>query len=533
MPALPRIGDTVDRYRVTVEIAHGGMAAVYALQRSSIGGFEKVLAMKVMLPHLATDEHFVNMFLDEARIASQIEHPNVVQVLDVGLHERMPFILMEFLRGQSLSRLVRRVRETKEPVGFHVWLDILAHAAEGLHAAHETLGQDGLPLGIVHRDVSPHNIFVGYDGHTKVVDFGIAAARGRLGGTRAGEVKGKLAYLSPEQLEYSTPVTRLTDIWALGVVAWEIFAGKRLFASRDEATAMWNVLHAPIAPIGSLAEKLPEPVARTIMASLSRDPSQRPATAREVARVYAVAAANGAHGSDTASVMEKLFGQVRAVETERLAAALREEPPPPVRERDPASDEALDRSDRSHLAIAESSGTQLSASTPKPVTKASGWRAVAIVGVVAAAVAAATWFQLGRTGRRGGTATAAPAPPPASTPAVVVSKPGSRARVSVKIDPRATLVRVDGTRHDERPLALRLGPGEAAEVEVVGPDGAVTRRTVHVRDDGLLISLDKTKPAPAPAPEKPQASKNAAPARPSRGNKSSADKSSPLLGNPF
>src|SRR5262245_57212548 len=144
------------------------MAAVYAVQRSSIGGFEKVLAMKMMLPHLATDEHFVNMFLDEARIASLIHHQNVVQVFDVGKEGRMPFIIMEFLRGQSLIRLMKRARETRAPVPAAYWLWILAQAAEGLHAAHTAEAPDGTRLHIVHRDVSPHNVFVGYGGEVKV-----------------------------------------------------------------------------------------------------------------------------------------------------------------------------------------------------------------------------------------------------------------------------------------------------------------------------------------------------------------------------
>ncbi len=495
LPILPRVGDTVDRYRVVSEIAHGGMAAVYAVQRSSIGGFEKLLAMKVMLPHLATDEHFVNMFLDEARIASQIQHPSVVQVLDVGLHDRTPFILMEFLRGQSLSRLIHRVKESDERVPLEVWLSILSQAAEGLHAAHETRGSDGALLGIVHRDVSPHNVFVTYDGQAKVVDFGIAAARGRLSGTRSGEVKGKLAYLGPEQLNQTAPASAATDIWSLGVVAWEILTGRRLFASKDEATAIWNVLNAPIEDVGKLVPKLPEVAARTLMASLSREPRRRPPSAKEVAGAYAKAALElaGGRSIDTAGVMQDLFAAERAVETERLAAAQRSGPPPPLREADPTSDEAIVGRPAVPV-LAESSNTELSAAGTPRTRRRSSWIRVGLGGVaIVSLLAVAAWL-----GRR----------PEASIPSLSSAEAELRVRVRIRVDEDAKMALVNGTRHDERPLSLDLGAGDTAVVELVGPKGEMVRRTVHASDDGMLIALERpvlstpsaSNPMPAPRP---------------------------------
>jgi serine/threonine-protein kinase len=506
LPILPRVGDTVDRYRVVSEVAHGGMAAVYAVQRSSIGGFEKLLALKVMLPHLATDEHFVNMFLDEARIVSQIQHPNVVQVLDVGLHERLPFILMEFLRGQSLSRLIHRVREGQAPVPIQVWLTILAQAAEGLHAAHETMGADGIALGIVHRDVSPHNIFVGYDGQTKVVDFGIAAARGRLGGTRSGEVKGKLAYLAPEQLDRSAPVTRATDIWSLGVVAWEIFAGKRLFATKDEATTIWNVLNAPVEDLERLVPRLPEGAAQAIMACLHRSPGRRPPTAKDLARALALAANELGTGRDCAMVMERLFASEKAVETERLAAAQRQGPPPPLRESDPTSDEAL----RSRpIAATETTNTELSAAGfVRKRSRTSARNTAFVLLALALGAAGLWWLRFGREELPNPVSAVAPSQKPAD----------AKQSVAVQVDERAKLALVNGTRHDERPLSIRLGPGEEAVVEVVGPNGEMVRRNVRANDDGILIALPKMElpsssavPTSKPVREAPHKPKGTAP----------------------
>lgn len=512
LPILPRVGDTVDRYRVISEVAHGGMAAVYAVQRSSIGGFEKLLAMKVMLPHLATNAHFVDMFLDEARIASQIQHANVVQVIDVGLHERLPFILMEFLRGQSLSRLIHRVRESQVQVPIQVWLGILAQAAEGLHAAHETLGADGIALGIVHRDVSPHNVFVGYDGQTKVVDFGIAAARGRLSGTHSGEVKGKLAYLSPEQLDRGTALSRATDVWALGVVAWEIFAGRRLFAAKDEANTIWNVLNMPIEDIERIVPRLPESAARVLSASLSRQPGRRPPTAKEVARAYQTAANDLGASRDAASVMDRLFAGERGVETERLAAAQRQGPPPPLRESDPTSDEGLGARP---APVAESTNTELSsAGFARRGRRSSLRNTLLLLGFVGAVGLGVSYLGFGRNGTGDS--------PPGAVAEAKVS-------VRVKVDERATLALVNGTRHDERPLSIELAPKEEAVVELVGANGEMVRRTVKASDDGKLVALPEARASAAPLASTPPSTTATTPQRPAAKPKSTA----PLMKNPF
>ncbi len=191
------------------------MGSVYAVRRRTRSGFDKLLAMKVLHPQLAGERRFVDMFLDEARIAARIEHPNVVTTLDVIDQDGQPLIVMELLRGRSLAALLK-----KDPgAPRHLLYAILAGAAEGLAAAHDATSADGQPLHVVHRDVSPHNIHVGYDGQVKLIDFGVAAARGRLTSTRTGELKGKLAYLAPEQIMQGT-LDRRTDLFALGIVAW-------------------------------------------------------------------------------------------------------------------------------------------------------------------------------------------------------------------------------------------------------------------------------------------------------------------------
>ena len=536
LPSLPRVGDVIDRYRVILAVAHGGMAAVYAVQRSSVGGFEKVHAVKVLLPNLAADQHFVNMFLDEARIASQIQHPNVVHVLDVGHHERLPYLLMEFLRGQSLARVLRRAKQAGRalPPGF--CLGVLARAAAGLHAAHETKDAEGQPLGVIHRDVSPHNIFVGYDGQVKVVDFGIAAARGRLVGTRTGELKGKLAYLAPETL-HGLPVTRQADVWALGVVGWEALAGKRLFAKKDEATTMWSVLNAPIEDLAQLVPSLPQRATDTIMSCLKRGAAQRLRDAHQIAEALAAAFAESQGGqieACVASTMDEMFAEERGVERERLAAAMRTGAPLPLKEPEPTSDVAEDAP--APAVIEEASATQLDATAN---LRPRGSRRVAVAATIAVLLivaGGATWGW-----QRGWLRS------PESNPVAAAGEEPELHSIQINIDPRARSVLVDGTPHDERPVRVRLGRAELIAVEVTGEDGSVVRRKIGVKDDGVLIALPTAKPEPSPsesaAPEasvrleKRAATRGPKPRKreqpPSPKTPPPAKKPEPLLTNPF
>ena len=219
----------IDRYRVVDEIGVGGMASVHLARMDGLGGFQRWAAIKKIHPHLIEDESFVLMFLDEARVAARISHPNVAMVFDVGKDHDTYWIAMEYLHGEPLREIMRRSEELGQPIPPEIACKVVADAAEGLHAAHELLGKSGEKLGLVHRDVTPHNIFVTYDGVSKVLDFGIAKFSSRLANaTQAATLKGKLAYMSPEQVQ-GEQVDRRTDIFALGVVLWELTTGQRLF----------------------------------------------------------------------------------------------------------------------------------------------------------------------------------------------------------------------------------------------------------------------------------------------------------------
>lgn len=322
-PELPRPPARVDRYELIAEVAQGGMAIVYVARRWDTPGFDKLLALKILLPHLARERRFVDMFRDEIRIAARIQHPNVVQVFDVGEHGRLPYMVMEYLRGRSLAALIRRAATGGEVLPRGLVVSVLASMAEGLHGAHEARDADGSLLGVVHRDVSPQNVHVGFDGHVKVVDFGIAAARGRLTSTHSGEVKGKMGYMAPEQVHQDHPVDRRTDLWALGVVAWETFTGRRLFRADTDATTLWNVINAPIPPLSEVAPDVAAPVAACVMRCLEREPGRRPDSAAEVAAILGPVAyaADGWRAPRVAEHVSALFQDEKTADDERLAAA--------------------------------------------------------------------------------------------------------------------------------------------------------------------------------------------------------------------
>lgn len=279
--------ELVGRYRLCFELASGGMASVYLARTQGLGGSEKIAAVKRIHPHLARERNFIEMFLDEARIASRITHANVCSVFDSGESNGQYYLAMEYLVGESLSRVIRAVLRAADPVLLRALpgmaTRIVADLCEGLHAAHELRGSNNELLGVVHRDVSPQNLFVTYDGVAKVVDFGVALARGKLHQTTAGQIKGKHAYMPPELL-CGAALDRRADVWSLGVVLWEFLALRKLFKAGNEAETLMNILQAPIPRPSTTRPGIPAELDVVVLRALSRDPDGRYATAREFGR---------------------------------------------------------------------------------------------------------------------------------------------------------------------------------------------------------------------------------------------------------
>ncbi|MBI5533984.1 MAG: serine/threonine protein kinase [Deltaproteobacteria bacterium] len=269
------------RYVLGHEIASGGMASVHIGRMVGSAGFARTVAIKRLHTHLAKDQGFASMLLDEARLACRIRHPNVVMTLDVVASGGEFFLVLEYVHGESLRGLAGS-EEARRAVRPAVASAIMVDALLGLHAAHEARSEQGAELGIVHRDVSPHNIMVGVDGVSRVLDFGVAKATMRLQTTDQGQVKGKLPYLSPEQVLLE-PVTRCTDVFAAGVVLWELLTGEQLFSGDSPGAIVSQIQNPQIEAPSHLVAGLPSGLDDLVLRALRRHPADRFPTARAMA----------------------------------------------------------------------------------------------------------------------------------------------------------------------------------------------------------------------------------------------------------
>jgi serine/threonine protein kinase len=281
-PSPPRL---LGRYALYDRIAAGGMATVHLGRLLGPVGFSRTVAIKRLQPQFAEDPEFVSMFLDEARLAARIRHPNVVPTLDVVSTQGELFLVMEYVQGDSLARLIRTSHNRGESASPAMMATLMVGVLNGLHAAHEAKNEQGEPLGLVHRDVSPHNILVGIDGVARLLDFGVAKAIGRLQTTRDGQLKGKLAYMAPEQVRGT--VSRATDIYAASVVLWEGLVGRRAFSGDSEAEIFGQVLQGRVEAPSRHAANIPAALDAAIIRGMDPDPARRFPTAREMARAVA------------------------------------------------------------------------------------------------------------------------------------------------------------------------------------------------------------------------------------------------------
>ena len=331
----------VCRYLLSAEIASGGMGTVHLGHLRGEAGFARAVAIKRLHPHYAREDDFRRMFIDEARLASRVRHPNVVPTLDVVVEGDELFVVMEYVHGAPLSYLLQATRQAGRPIPVRIASAIASGLLQGLHAAHEAVDEKGQPLGLVHRDVSPQNVIVGADGATRVLDFGVAKAAGRLQSTTApSTMKGKLAYAAPEQIR-GEEVTRLTDLYAAGVVIWELFTGKRLFTGDHDGALVEQILVGWVDPPSRWDPAIPEALDEAILRALSTEPSRRFRTTREMAMAIE-RCVPAAPAMEVAEWVERLAWEL--LETRRTALSIVEghpstDAPPPIssRREDPSS----------------------------------------------------------------------------------------------------------------------------------------------------------------------------------------------------
>jgi serine/threonine-protein kinase len=540
------VPERVGRYEILLPIASGGMATVYLARAAGAGGFTTEVALKLTHAHLRDNPEFSSDLLEEAKIAARIRHRNVVSVIDVGEDAGGIFLVMEYVEGDALSGLFK-ASTIPRPVAGRFLLDAL----EGLHAAHELKDDAGALLGVVHRDFTPHNILIGTDGVARLADFGIAKAATRLGHTRLGMVKGKIAYMSPEQAR-GMPLDRRSDVWAAGVVAWELLTRRRLYGHEDEMAILLKVAtEAPPRP-SSVAPDVPEALSDVVASALTIDVHARCPTAAAFARELrrALLASGGvAEASEAAEWMQFQVG-ARVSERRAQAAEIRErreqtrvsvtvpEVPPmateslktePRRTRDPTL--ALPT-----RVLPEPDGKPTDAVSvvgKAPVLAVSrAPRRLWLVAVGAASAALLAGFALRALSPGASSspplAVAAPHVDPAPAPSAMVPSP---ARPPLQVHATAPLawLRVDGRTvplaagaTDVRVDLGAVTPGAAVTIDAASVDGRPA--SLMIASDAPALTIDfpaptsaspATRPVPVPHPASHPATPHAAPLAPS------------------
>ena len=309
--AIPQEGTSSNRYTILGRLAGGGMADIFLARSANEAGVERYVVLKRVLAERSRDPHFATMFLDEARLAAQLQHPNVAQVHDIGKLGGSYFYTMEYVHGEDVRHVLQRLSALRRKLPVNLALHIAVGALAGLQHAHTRTGSDGKPLGVIHRDVSPSNVMVSFEGGIKLLDFGVAKAAQRSAESRAGTIKGKIMYLSPEQCQGGT-IDRRSDIYSLGIVLHEMLTGRRLYKRETEFQTMMAIVSEVVAPPSSLRPEVSADIDAIVATALSKDRDQRYATATDmIEAIEAIAAREGHVLSVTAAgkFLRELFGE--------------------------------------------------------------------------------------------------------------------------------------------------------------------------------------------------------------------------------
>ena len=431
----PGVGrQRVDRYELMGEIASGGMATVYLARLTGMGGFQRFVAMKRLHPHLASEKEFVEMFLDEARIAARIHHPNVVPILEVGASTVGYYLVMEYIEGDTLARLLARAASTGKKLPVSIALRIAIDMLSGLHAAHELHDDQNQPVNLVHRDVSPQNVLVGQDGIARITDFGVARAASRLTATRVGQLKGKIAYMAPEQAAGAEDLDRRADVFSSGIVIWEALAQKRLFKAENEAATLSRVIAEPVPLLFQIAPQVSKEVSGIVMRALDRDVNKRFLTCAAFADALEAAAAlkdKVATPRELAAYVAEVMGQEIAQQRDNVRTWLAHSEPTGAAATElpsgviPSSSVSAAAISIPGLVEASRSGLSASLSTVQPPKRS---RAPLVLGaLLLIGLLGAGGFMLTRSARSGDTVAATPAteqkPAAAVVPSSAVAEP--------------------------------------------------------------------------------------------------------------
>jgi TonB family protein len=362
--------DHFGQYEILEKIASGGMADVYKARRSGVEGFQKIVAIKKILPHLADNEQFIGMFADEAKLAAQLSHPNVVHIHDLGkIDAGGYFIAMEYVDGRDLRAILHSAREVSTPMPVPLAIYVASKVASALDYAHRRRDPGGKELAIVHRDVSPQNILISYEGEIKLCDFGIAKAASKASTTQSGALKGKLQYMSPEQA-WGRPIDHRSDLFSLGAVLFEMLTGEKLFRGDSDLNLLEKVRAAEVPVPSSLNPEIPRSLDAILGKVLAREPDERYGSASDLLRdleavLYSYTPAPGS--ADVAIYLHRLQAEEAAAEASARSAVHSAEAEPPKKRRSKGTPVARRPSGSAPRFVEDLSGSSTSPGTPTPL----------------------------------------------------------------------------------------------------------------------------------------------------------------------
>jgi serine/threonine protein kinase len=525
---VPEIG----KYHLIAELARGGMGNVYLASLQGPGGFQKLVAIKELKPELCDDDTYVAMFLEEARLAARLHHPNIVQTNEVGSEGGRHYMVMEFLDGRSLHRIGRRfAQQGGFPLGAH--LRILVEALRGLEYAHELAGFDGEPLGIVHRDVSPLNVIVTFDGQTKVLDFGIAKCEDSSLETKAGILKGRVAYMAPEQA-YGAPVDRRADVYSMGVMIWEAVAGRRLWSGMTDVEILARVLGGGPPALRSVYADAPADLDAICSRAMARRQEDRYPTAAALIddlERYLASREDAMTMREIGSLLDRSFREERqqtnlVIEDTllRVQGGARSGVMPAMRRtRRTDGDAAPSSGDGSALLALRTStprpsgattalrppawreSTQRSAAVQPYRPVPPPWRRAAVLLGACAALALVTLAGVSWVGRTRAAPTESATTPPSAGESAPAPAP---IHLAIHVSPANAQISIDGVLATSNPAEAELPKDDKAHHVTAFADGYETKSqdVAFVRDLSLDIDLERRLPprgtvpaAPAPA----------------------------------
>lgn len=505
-------GQILGRYELLLPLARGGMAEVWAARLHGTRGFQKLVAIKTMLPGVIEDERAERMFMDEAGLACQIQHPNVVEIIELGEDNGTLFLVMEWIDGEPLNAVLKRT-EGNNSIPVNIAVNLTGQCCKGLEAAHELKDERGQPLGVVHRDVSPHNILVSYSGTVKIVDFGIAKVTSQnVALTEAGEVKGKLAYMSPEHLS-GKPVDRRSDIFALGIVLYQLSTGRHPFKGDTPGETVRNTTAGRPTPPTELVEGYPADLERIVLKALEPRPEKRYATARsmllDLQQALPAALDHGAD-AETARFLAGLLGDRIQSKKQAIKSAIE------LSQFDPTVN-------MTQVTVTNQSGTMGAVTSDDPgsyehltqllMQNRAATRRQAVIGTAAATVAAivvgVTTVRLSDSDAGGSSAAATGVdrgltPSPYAVPsAPVVTDPVASADGASSVEPPESEPEVSDAVDSKAEKAAKVNAKPSPKSKWRRPKRWVRRAAKSPpapAEPAAVAEPVKTQPAPAPAP---------------------------------